>query len=102
MRKKRLKQQLEDIRNVADENRRKVYDEQARARQLEIKIKHLEQEKKNRELADRIAIALGAGAIWTQSVQLKMEYGHMLTASIDLIGDPDSLYKFCEELRNQS
>ena len=99
MRKKQLKQELSTARDERDAFRRSVNNIKRREAELQQKILKLEAEKKNRELADRIAIALGSERIYVNDITFRMEFGGHMVAELNLTGDANALYKFCEVLK---
>lgn len=91
--KKWLKQDLEYAENAlkeSNEKNRALFEENLA----------LKAEKRNREIADRIAKAIGNGSIYSVSSTLTSQYDGMAKLDVTICGTFDSLYNFGILLRD--
>ena len=85
MKKKYLKEDLEYAEKMLKETRQANYD-------LAVELDTLKAEKRNREISNKIANAIGSGSIFTTSANITSAYGEYANLEIILSGDDQSLY----------
>lgn len=91
--KKWLKQDLEYAENALKESNEKN-------RALFQENLALKAEKRNREIADKIAKAIGSGSIYAVSTSLTSQYDGVANLDVTLCGTLDSLYNLGTLLRD--